>query len=68
MDALINEIVARTGMTREMAAEAARITTDFIKARVSTEAKSEIDGVFIGQSVSETISDIAGRIEGTFRS
>lgn len=67
MDALINEIVARTGMTREMAAEAARLTTDFIKERVSTEAKSEIDGVFIGESVGETVSDITGRIEGTFR-
>lgn len=67
MDALINEIVARTGMSREQAALAARVTVDFVKARVSTEAKSEIDGVFIGQTVGETISDITGKIERTFR-
>ncbi|HOG46147.1 MAG TPA: hypothetical protein PLJ35_16830 [Anaerolineae bacterium] len=67
MEALINEIVARTGMTREMAAEAAKLTADYIKARVSTQARAEIDGVFIGQSVGETVSDIAGRIESTFR-
>ncbi len=67
MDALINEIVARTGMTSDMAAEAARITADFIKARVSTQAKSEIDGVFVGQSVGETISEITSKIESTFR-
>lgn len=67
MDELINEIVARTGMTREMAAVAAKLTIDYIKARVSTEARGEIDGLFVGQAVGETVSEIAGRIEGTFR-
>lgn len=68
MDALINEIVARTGMTREMAAEAAKLTADFVKERVSTGCKSEIDAVFVGQAVGETVSNIAGEVESTFRS
>jgi predicted mannosyl-3-phosphoglycerate phosphatase (HAD superfamily) len=59
MDALINEIVARTGMSREQAALAARIAVDFIRARVSAEARAEIEGVFIGQRVSQ----VAGEAE-----
>jgi len=66
MDALINEIVARTGMSREQAVLAARIAVDFIKARVSADAGVEIDGVFIGQVVSRRIGEAAGEMEGTF--
>lgn len=67
MDELINEIVARTGMSREQAALAAGITIEYIKARVSIQARGEIDTLFVGQAVSETVSKVAGDIERTFK-
>jgi len=57
VDALINEIVARTGMSREQAAMAARIAVDFIRARVSAAARAEIDGVFIGERVGQAAAE-----------
>jgi hypothetical protein len=67
MDALINEIVERTALTRDEASLAARVAVDFIKKRVPTTTASRIDGIFVGESVGETVSEITGKIEGTFR-
>ena len=67
MEALINAIVERTGLTRDQAAQAARVTVDFVKERVPTQTASRIDGILTGEAVSETARDILGKIEGTFR-
>lgn len=67
MDALIDEIVTRTGMTRDMAARAAQVTINFLKDRLPSQASSQIDGVLFGEQVGATAERIAGTIKGTFR-
>lgn len=66
-EALINAIVERTGMTRDQAAEAARVTADFLKERVPSNVAGEIDGIMAGESVKETISRVGGTVKGVFR-
>jgi hypothetical protein len=66
MEALVNEIVERTALTRDEASVAARVAVDFIKERVPATTASRIDGVFAGEAVGETVSEIAGKIKGAF--
>lgn len=67
MEALINEIVERTGLTREQAADAAKVAVNYVKERVPSPVASQIDGILTGESVGEKVSEIVGKIEGTFR-
>lgn len=67
MDALIDEIVAKTEMTRDMAERAARASVDFLKSRLPSSVGSQIDGVLFGEQVRATGEQIKGTIEGTFR-
>ncbi len=67
MEALINMIVERTGLTRDQASLAARMSVDFVKQRVPSETASRIDGMMAGESISESARSIMGRIEETFR-
>lgn len=66
MDALIDEIVAQTGMTRDMAARAAQITVDFLKNRLPSSVASQIDGVLAGEQVEATAGQVAGAVKGVF--
>lgn len=67
MEALVNEIIEKTGLTRDQAMMAARITVDYIKDRVPSDTASQIDGVLTRESVEETAKSIAGKIEGVFK-
>ncbi len=66
MDALIDEIIAKTGMTRDMAARAAQITIDFLKNRLPSSVASQIDGVLAGEQVEATAEKVVGAVKGTF--
>jgi len=67
MDALIDEIITRTGLTRAQAEEAAKTTINFLKDRLPSSVASQIDGALVGAQAERTAEQIGGKIEGLFR-
>ncbi len=66
MDALIDEIVAKTGMTRDMAAQAASTSVDYLKQRLPSSVGSQIDGVLFGEQARTGAEQVTGTIKGVF--
>lgn len=67
MEGLVNEIVQKTGLTREQASNAAKAGVDFLKERLPSGTGSSIDGVLARETIGETVGSIASKIKGVFR-